>query len=110
MPPVKDISALPYRACVGAMVLNRAGRVFIGASSGGPEDVDATHGWQMPQGGIDAGEDPWRAALRELYEETSIRTVERLGETSDWLTYDIPPEIIGQAWNGKYRGQKQKWF
>jgi len=110
MPPVKDISALPYRACVGAMVLNRAGRVFIGARTGGPEHVDATHAWQMPQGGIDAGEDPWRAALRELYEETSIRTVEHLGETRDWLTYDIPPEIIGQAWNGKYRGQKQKWF
>jgi putative (di)nucleoside polyphosphate hydrolase len=110
MPPVKDISALPYRACVGAMVLNRAGRVFVGARAGGPEHVDQTHAWQMPQGGIDPGEDPWRAALRELYEETNIRTVERLGETRDWLTYDIPPEIIGQAWNGKYRGQKQKWF
>jgi putative (di)nucleoside polyphosphate hydrolase len=110
MPPVKDVSELPYRACVGTMVLDRAGRVFIGRRSDGPEHVDATHAWQMPQGGIDPDEDPWQAALRELYEETNISSVERLGETRDWLTYDIPPEIIGQAWNGKYRGQKQKWF
>jgi putative (di)nucleoside polyphosphate hydrolase len=110
MPPVKDVSKLPYRACVGTMVLNRAGLVFIGARANGPEHVDATHAWQMPQGGVDRGEDPWQAALRELYEETSIRSVERLGEIKDWLTYDIPPEIIGQAWNGKYRGQRQKWY
>jgi putative (di)nucleoside polyphosphate hydrolase len=92
------------------MVLNIAGRVFIGQRSGGPEHIDATHVWQMPQGGIDPGEDPWPAALRELYEETSIRSVERVGEIKDWLTYDIPPDIIGQAWGGKYRGQTQKWF
>jgi putative (di)nucleoside polyphosphate hydrolase len=109
MPPI-DITDLPYRACVGTVVLNRAGLVFIGARADGPEHVDATHAWQMPQGGLDPGEAPWQAALRELYEETNIRSVERLGETNDWLTYDIPPEIIGQAWNGKYRGQKQKWF
>jgi putative (di)nucleoside polyphosphate hydrolase len=109
-PPIKDVSDLPYRACVGTMVLDPAGRVFIGARADGPEHIDATHAWQMPQGGVDPGEDPWPAALRELYEETNIRSVERLGETQDWLTYDIPPEIIGQAWNGKYRGQKQKWF
>ena len=76
----------------------------------GPEHIDATHVWQMPQGGIDPGEDPWPAALRELYEETSIRSVERLGEIADWLTYDIPREIVGQAWGGRYRGQTQKWF
>ena len=64
----------------------------------------------MPQGGIDPGEEPWPAALRELREETNIRSVERIGEISDWLTYDIPREIVGQAWKGKYRGQKQKWF
>jgi putative (di)nucleoside polyphosphate hydrolase len=110
MPPIKDVSALPYRACVGTMVLSRAGLAFIGARADGPEHVDQTHAWQMPQGGIDPGEDPWGAALRELYEETNIRSVERLGETRDWLTYDIPPEIIGQAWKGKYRGQRQKWF
>jgi putative (di)nucleoside polyphosphate hydrolase len=109
MPPI-DTTDLPYRACVGTVVLNRAGLVFIGARADGPEHVDATHAWQMPQGGLDPGEDPWQAALRELYEETNIRSVERLGETNDWLTYDIPPEIIGQAWNGKYRGQRQKWF
>ena len=103
-------SDLPYRACVGIMVLDRAGRVFVGRRRSGPEHVDATHAWQMPQGGVDPGEDPWRAALRELHEETNIRSVERLGEIEEWLTYDIPPEIIGQAWNGKYRGQKQKWY
>jgi putative (di)nucleoside polyphosphate hydrolase len=113
MPRTKDLPDrpdLPYRACVGIMALNRAGRVFIGRRRNGPEHVDATHAWQMPQGGIDPGEDPWQAALRELYEETNIRSVERLGEIKEWLTYDIPREIIGQAWNGKYRGQKQKWY
>jgi putative (di)nucleoside polyphosphate hydrolase len=103
-------SALPYRPCVGIMLLNRDGRVFIGRRSDGPEHVDAAHVWQMPQGGIDPDEDPWQAALRELYEETNVRSVERLGETKDWLTYDIPPEIIGRAWKGKYRGQRQKWY
>jgi putative (di)nucleoside polyphosphate hydrolase len=105
MPPT-----LPYRPCVGIMLLNRDGRVFIGRRSDGPEHVDARHAWQMPQGGIDPDEDPRQAALRELYEETNIRSVERLGETKDWLTYDIPPEIIGRAWKGKYRGQRQKWY
>jgi putative (di)nucleoside polyphosphate hydrolase len=64
----------------------------------------------MPQGGIDPGEDPWPAALRELREETNISSVERLGEVGEWLTYDIPRELIGRAWNGKYRGQTQKWY
>jgi len=101
---------LPYRPCVGMMVLNRDGRVFIGRRSEGPEHIDDTHVWQMPQGGIDRDEDAWPAALRELYEETSIRSVERLGAIDDWLTYDIPREIVGRAWGGKYRGQTQKWF
>src|SRR6201989_238731 len=100
----------PYRPCAGLGVLNRAGRVFIGRRIDGPEHTDATHVWQMPQGGIDAGEDPWKAALRELYEETSIRSVEKLGEVADWLSYDIPREIVGEAWKGKYRGQTQKWY
>jgi putative (di)nucleoside polyphosphate hydrolase len=101
---------LPYRPCVGVMVLNSAGLVFIGRRSSGPEHIDETHVWQMPQGGIDRGEDPWPAALRELYEETSIRSVERLGEVAEWLRYDIPRDIVGQAWGGRYRGQTQKWY
>jgi len=92
------------------MVLNRAGLVFVGRRNSGPEHIDATHVWQMPQGGIDADEDPYKAALRELYEETNIRSVEKLGEIADWLAYDIPRELIGAAWGGKYRGQKQKWY
>jgi putative (di)nucleoside polyphosphate hydrolase len=104
------IEDLPYRPCAGLMVLNRAGRAFIGRRTDGPEHTDATHVWQMPQGGIDPGEDPYQAALRELYEETNIRSVEPLGEIAEWLTYDIPAEILGQAWKGQYRGQKQKWY
>lgn len=102
--------SLPYRRCVGMTVLNRAGLAFIGRRVDGPEHTDNVHVWQMPQGGIDRGEDPWPAAVRELREETNIGAIERLGEIVDWLTYDIPPEIVGQAWNGRYRGQTQKWF
>ena len=101
---------LSYRPCAGMMVLNRAGLAFIGRRVDGAEHVDLRHAWQMPQGGIDPDEDPWPAALRELREETNIRSVQRLGEIAEWLTYDIPREIVGQAWKGKYRGQKQKWF
>jgi len=101
---------LPYRRCVGIMVVNRAGLAFIGRRIEGPEHIDASHSWQMPQGGIDPGEQPYPAALRELREETNIRSVERIGEIEGWLKYDIPREIVGQAWKGKYRGQKQKWF
>lgn len=108
--PNMSVESLPYRPCVGIMVLNRTGRAFIGRRIEGPEHIDDTHAWQMPQGGIDAGEEPWTAALRELREETGISSVERLGEITDWLTYDIPREILGQAWKGKYRGQTQKWF
>jgi putative (di)nucleoside polyphosphate hydrolase len=107
MPPFEK---LPYRPCAGLCVLNRAGLVFIGRRSSGPEHIDETHVWQMPQGGIDEGEEPYPAAQRELYEETNIRSAEKLGEIADWLTYDIPRDIVGQAWNGKYRGQKQKWY
>ena len=102
--------SLPYRPCAGITVLNRDGLVFVGRRAGGPEHIDLTHVWQMPQGGIDDGEDPYKAALRELYEETNIRSVEKLGEIADWLNYDLPPEIAGQAWRGKYRGQTQKWY
>lgn len=101
---------LPYRPCVGVMLLNRDGLVFIGRRIGGPEHVDAEHVWQMPQGGVDPGEDTWRAAQRELYEETNVKSIEKLGEIDEWLTYDIPRTIAGRAWKGRYRGQKQKWF
>jgi putative (di)nucleoside polyphosphate hydrolase len=107
MPRFED---LPYRPCVGLMVLNRDGLVFIGRRFDGPEHTDLTHVWQMPQGGIDRGEDTWAAALRELYEETNIRTVERLAEIPEWLSYDIPRALVGEAWSGKYRGQTQKWY
>ena len=103
-------ASLPYRPCVGTMVLNAQGRVFVGRRIEGPEHVDLTHVWQMPQGGIDEGEDPWPAALRELHEETNIRSVERLGEIPEWLDYDLPPEVAKQAWKGRYRGQTQKWY
>jgi putative (di)nucleoside polyphosphate hydrolase len=102
--------SLPYRPCAGTMVLNRDGLVFIGRRTSGPEHMDMTHDWQMPQGGIDEGEDTYKAALRELYEETNITSVEKLGEIPEWLYYDIPRDIVGQAWGGKYRGQKQKWY
>jgi putative (di)nucleoside polyphosphate hydrolase len=105
-----SFASLPYRPCVGLVVFNRAGLAFIGRRIDGPEHVDLTHAWQMPQGGIDAGEEPWPAALRELREETNIRSVERIGEIAEWLSYDIPRDLIGQAWNGRYRGQTQKWF
>jgi putative (di)nucleoside polyphosphate hydrolase len=107
MPPH---SSLPYRPCVGTMVLNRDGLVFVGRRTEGPEHVDLTHVWQMPQGGIDDGEDPYPAALRELAEETSIRSVDKLGEIPDWLHYDLPPEVAKHAWKGRFRGQKQKWY
>ena len=107
MPPFES---LPYRPCAGMAVFNRQGLVFIGRRIDGPEHVDNTHVWQMPQGGIDAGEDPWPAALRELHEETNMRSVEKLGEIPEWLAYDIPRDIVGRAWKGKYRGQSQKWY
>ena len=107
MPRTED---LPYRPCAGMAVLDRSGRALIGRRVEGPEHVDEAHAWQMPQGGIDEGEDPYPAALRELCEETNIRSVEKLGEVADWLYYDLPRDLVGRAWKGRYRGQKQKWY
>ena len=107
---MSPFKSLPYRPCAGMTVINRNGLVFIGRRASGPEHIDATHVWQMPQGGIDEDENPYKAALRELYEETNIRSVEKLGEIAGWLSYDIPRAIVGAAWGGKYRGQKQKWY
>jgi putative (di)nucleoside polyphosphate hydrolase len=107
---VKDPESLPYRPCVGVMLVNRAGLAFVGRRRGGQEPIGEDHAWQMPQGGIDDGEEPYAAALRELYEETSVRSVEPIGETSGWVKYDLPRELVGVAWKGRYRGQTQKWF
>ncbi|WP_188054875.1 RNA pyrophosphohydrolase [Sphingosinithalassobacter sp. CS137] len=98
---------LPYRPCAGVMLVNRDGRVFVG------QRLDSVlEAWQMPQGGIDPGEDPYQAALRELGEETGVRPdhVELIAEAPEELTYDLPEEMIGVVWNGKWRGQRQRWF
>jgi putative (di)nucleoside polyphosphate hydrolase len=99
-----------YRPCVGLAVFNRDGLVFLGRRRVGPETGNSKQAWQMPQGGIDPGESPIEAARRELYEETSIRSVSLLGEAEDWYCYDLPAPLAGQAWKGRYRGQTQRWF
>jgi putative (di)nucleoside polyphosphate hydrolase len=96
---------LPYRRGVGAVLFNDAGLVFAGRRFGVYSDA-----WQMPQGGIDDGESPEAAVLRELQEETGTDKAEIIAETSTWLTYELPDELIGVAWGGRYRGQIQKWF
>ena len=97
---------LPYRPCAGVVLVNRDGLVFGGRRIDNPTDA-----WQMPQGGIDPGEDPQTAALRELSEETGIAprhvTIEA---ESDWISYDLPAELAGRLWQGRFCGQRQKWF
>jgi putative (di)nucleoside polyphosphate hydrolase len=100
-----------YRPCVGVALFNAQGRVFLGRRrcKGAFDAVAAPYLWQLPQGGVDPGETPFAAALRELYEETNVSSVAPLAETPNWLTYDLPPEA-GNRWHGKYRGQAQRWF
>ncbi|WP_319533737.1 RNA pyrophosphohydrolase [uncultured Cohaesibacter sp.] len=101
---------LPYRDCVGICVLNKDNKVWIGDRYGSTELASSPFTWQMPQGGIDKGEDPLTAATRELFEETSIKSISLLSEAGDWLYYDLPDDLIGTGLKGKFRGQRQRWF
>lgn len=101
---------LPYRPNVGAVLFNRAGRIFVARRADFPNAEGPAGGWQLPQGGIDEAEDPRVAIFRELGEEIGTERAEILGEHPDWLQYDLPPELIGRALGGKYRGQRQRWF
>jgi putative (di)nucleoside polyphosphate hydrolase len=98
----------PYRPCVGIVLLNGAGQIWIGRRC--KTIIEDPENWQMPQGGIDADEDPAKAALRELAEETGTDKAEIIGEATVWHHYDLPAEMLGTALQGKYRGQRQKWF
>lgn len=105
MPQAPTTSQLPYRPGVGIMLINADNNVFVARR------IDTTaEAWQMPQGGIDEGEEPYECALRELKEETGVSQAALIGESKDWLCYDLPDELIPQIWGGRYRGQRQKWF
>ena len=101
----KNFSELPLRSGVGIVVLNKSDKVFVAKRIDNPKNF-----WQMPQGGVDDGEDFLRAAYRELYEETSIKSVELIKELDGTITYELPDHLLGIIWKGKYKGQKQKWF
>ena len=105
-----QIHELSYRPCVGIMLLNRDGLVWTGRRLPKWSGDRSAHIWQMPQGGIDRGETPRDAALRELHEETSVTSADIVGQIPRWLTYDLPEDLIGVALKGKYRGQRQRWF
>jgi putative (di)nucleoside polyphosphate hydrolase len=104
------VSDLPYRPCVGAALFNTAGRVLVARRADLPNAEGAAGGWQLPQGGMDEGENPREAVLRELGEEIGTRQARIVGEHPEWLTYDLPPELVGRALGGRYRGQRQRWF
>ncbi|HTQ71848.1 MAG TPA: RNA pyrophosphohydrolase [Acidocella sp.] len=99
-----DKESLPYRLNVGAVLFSRDGLVFVGKRKGFPD------AWQLPQGGVDDGENIRLAVLRELKEEIGTDKAEILAEHPEWLLYDLPPNLLGVAWKGKYRGQRQKWY
>lgn len=104
---------MPYRDCVGVAVFNRDGKVLIGRRRPEDDPEDSSEfgsPWQMPQGGMDRGEAPIETAYRELFEETSIKSVRLLAEAPEWICYDLPDEALGSALKGKYRGQRQRWF
>jgi putative (di)nucleoside polyphosphate hydrolase len=98
-------SELPYRPCVGIFLINDAGKILVGRRIGAEADA-----WQMPQGGIDEGEEPADAAMRELEEETGTGNARIIGQAAGWVRYDLPADLIGKVWQGRYRGQRQKWF
>lgn len=100
-----DTASLPYRKGVGAVLLNLQGKVFVARRN----DVSGDH-WQMPQGGIDKGEKPRQAVLRELAEEIGTERCEIIAKSAGWVCYDLPDDLLGKAWKGRYRGQKQRWF
>ncbi|MBR0656856.1 RNA pyrophosphohydrolase [Plastoroseomonas arctica] len=104
------MSDLPYRPNVGAVLFNAEGLILVARRADMPNAEGAPGGWQLPQGGMDEGEDPRTAVLRELAEEIGTDRAEIIAEHPDWFTYDLPPELIGKALKGKYRGQRQKWF
>src|SRR5580704_13299692 len=104
------VSLLPYRPNVGAVLFNPAGLVLVARRADLPNAEGPAGGWQLPQGGIDEGEDPRGAVLRELAEEIGTDRAEIIGEHPEWMTYDLPPELIGHALGGRYRGQRQRWF
>jgi putative (di)nucleoside polyphosphate hydrolase len=101
---------LTYRPCVGAVLFNRDGLVLVARRANFPNAEGAAGGWQLPQGGIDGEEDPSVAIFRELEEEIGTARAEIIAEHPDWLTYDLPPELIGKALHGRFRGQRQRWF
>ncbi len=101
---------LPYRPNVGAVLFNPAGQVFVARRADLPNAEGAPGGWQLPQGGIDGREDPAAAVIRELAEEIGTDRAEIIGEHTDWLTYELPDDLLGVALHGRYRGQKQRWF